>query len=422
MNIKKIRSKYIHPMVAARIESGTKKTLPVIIYSHKTIEAIKDYVQEQNGKIKYELPFINAVAAEIPSDSVDSLAFYNMIKYIDDDTKVFKSINIASQFSGARMVNNYGYKGKDIGIAIIDTGVAPHNDLTKPYNRIVAFKDYVNNRDAPYDDDGHGTHVAGIAAGNGYSNSKYRGIAPEANIIGVKVLDGTGSGSTSDILAGLQWIINNKQKYNIKIVNMSLGTPADAVYREDPLAKGATSAVNHGFTVVTAAGNNGPRMRTINSPGTSPYVITVGAINDNRTTSYDDIFIADFSSRGPTRSGEVKPDVMAPGVDIISLSNKSLSGYTSHSGTSMAAPIISGAAALIYEKNGDISTEQIKRLVKNTAMPIRGESRIAQGAGVANIPRMLDINENQSTTPSPGDKYNRRVVKTDVVDSKKLPL
>lgn len=419
MNINKMRSKYIHPMVAARVESGNKKTLPVIIYSHKTIESIKDYVLEKNGKIKYELPFINAVAAEIPSNNVDTLAFYDMIKYIDDDTKVFKSINIASQFTRARVANHQGYRGKGIGIAIIDTGVAPHNDLVKPYNRIVAFKDYVTNRDSPYDDDGHGTHVAGIAAGNGYSHPEYIGIAPEANIIGVKVLDGTGSGSTSDILAGLQWIINNREKYNIKIINMSLGTPADSVYREDPLAKGATAAVDHGITVITAAGNNGPRRRTINSPGISPYVVTVGAIDDNRTVSYEDVSIANFSSRGPTRSGEIKPDIMAPGVDIVSLSNKSLSGYTSHSGTSMAAPIISGAAALIYEKKGDISPAQVKRIIQNTAMPIRGELRISQGAGVANIPRMLDINENQSVTTSSHNNLNQKNVKTTVIDSKK---
>lgn len=362
------------------------------------------------------MPFINAVAAEIPTDSVDPLAFYDMIKYIDDDTKVFKCINIASQFAGSQTVNKYGYKGKGIGIAIIDTGVAPHNDLTKPYNRIVGFKDYVNNKNSPYDDDGHGTHVAGIVAGNGYSQSKYSGIAPEANIIGVKVLDSSGSGSTSDILAGLQWIINNKEKYNIKIVNMSLGTPADSSYREDPLAKGATGATNHGLTVVTAAGNNGPRRRTINSPGISPYVITVGAINDNRT-SYNDISIANFSSRGPTRSGEIKPDIMAPGVDIVSLSNKNLSGYTSHSGTSMAAPIISGAAALIHEKEGDISPQQIKRIIKNTATPIRGESRLSQGAGIANIPRMLGLDENPSSRHS-SQKRNKRNVKTTVVDSK----
>lgn len=397
MNIKRIRSKYVHPMVSARISAGTRQKLPVIIYSHKTINEIKDCIVNKEGKIKYELPFINAVAAEIPSFSVDPIATHQMIKFIDDDTKVFKSVNIAGEFIGSTKVNTQGYTGKDIGIAIIDTGVAPHHDLARPKDRIIAFKDFLNNRKAPYDDDGHGTHVAGIAAGNGFSSSNYRGVAPEANIIGIKVLDDTGSGSTSDILAGIQWVIDNKDKYNIKIINLSLGTPADTSYREDPLAKGASAASNYGMCVVTAAGNSGPNRRTINSPGISPYVITVGAIDDNRTTSYEDVFVAEFSSRGPTGSGNIKPDILAPGVDIVSLSNTDISGYASHSGTSMATPFVSGAAALLYEKYGDrISPDYIKRIIKSTAVPIRGESRIAQGSGVANITRMLDIQDDNN--------------------------
>jgi len=399
MNMRKVRSKFVHPMVAARISAGTRQSLQVIIYSNKTINEIKDCVVEKNGKIKYELPFINAVAAEIPSDSVDPIALHNMIKFIDDDNKVFKTVDVASEFMGSRVVNDSGYTGKGIGIAIIDTGVAPHSDLVRPTNRIVAFKDFINHRETPYDDDGHGTHVAGIAAGNGYSKSKYKGVAPEANIIGVKTLDETGSGSTSDILAGIQWVVDNKDKYNIKVLNLSLGTPADTSYREDPLAKGASAASNYGICVVTAAGNSGPNRRTINSPGISPYVITVGSIDDNRTTSYEDLFVAEFSSRGPTLSGEIKPDIMAPGVDIMSLSNKNLAGYTSHSGTSMSTPFISGAMALLYEKDGDIFPQQAKKVLKSTAIPIRGEPRISQGAGVADIAKLLNIKKTSTAPP-----------------------
>lgn len=394
MNMNKVRLKHVHPMVMARISAGTKQTLSVIIYSNKTIDEIKECVLEKNGRIKYELPCINAVAAEIPSDSLDHIASHSMIKFIDDDTKVFKTVDIAGTFIGAKEVNDFGYTGKNIGIAIIDTGVAPHNDLVRPLNRIVAFKDFINNKSNPYDDDGHGTHVAGIAAGNGFSLSKYRGIAPEANIIAVKALDESGGGSTSDILAGIQWVIDHKDEYNIKVLNLSLGTPADISYHEDPLAKGAASAVSHGICVVAAAGNSGPNRRTINSPGIHPNVITVGAIDDNRTTSYEDVFVADFSSRGPTPSGKIKPDVLAPGVDIVSLSNSNLSGYISHSGTSMATPFVSGAIALLYDKNREaLSPDRVKRIVQTTAIPIRGESRAAQGFGVANIINMLDIKE-----------------------------
>ncbi len=399
MNMRKVRSKFVHPMVAARISAGTKQSLQVIIYSNRTINEIKDCVVEKKGKIKYELPFINAVAAEIPSESVDPIALHNMIKFIDDDNKVFKTVNIAGEFMGSRVVNNSGYTGKGIGIAIIDTGVAPHHDLVRPTNRIVAFKDFINHRETPYDDDGHGTHVAGIAAGNGFSRSSYKGIAPDADIIAVKTLDETGSGSTSDILAGMQWVVDNKDKYNIKILNLSLGTPADTSYREDPLAKGATAASNYGLCVVTAAGNSGPNRRTINSPGISPSVITVGSIDDNRTTSYEDLFVAEFSSRGPTLTGGIKPDIMAPGVDIVSLSNRNLSGYTTHSGTSMSTPFISGALALLYEKEGNVLPEQAKRALKSTAIPIRGEPRISQGAGVADITKMLNVKKTVNSPP-----------------------
>ncbi|MFA5526992.1 MAG: S8 family peptidase [Peptostreptococcales bacterium] len=391
MNMRKNQRKNIHPMVTARISAGTKTIVPVIIHYHRNIEDVKSFIHGKQGKISYELPFMNAVAAEIPADNVMPVALNKMIKFIDDDTKVFKTMDIASSFMGIRLANNYDYTGENIGIAIIDTGVAPHTDLVKPTNRIIGFKDFIGGKTSPYDDDGHGTHVAGIAAGNGFTTSKYAGIAPKANIIAIKVLDSAGSGNTSNILAGLQWVIDNKEKYNIRIVNMSLGTPADSSHREDPLAKGASAAVAAGLSVIVAGGNSGPNRKTINSPGISPDVITVGAIDDNRTTSFYDIFVADFSSRGPTPSGFSKPDIMAPGVDIMSLSNKQLNGYASHSGTSMATPIISGAAALLYQKNPYLTPRQIKKIIKGTALQIKGVSSLSQGSGVANIPKMLNI-------------------------------
>ncbi|MBF8982320.1 S8 family peptidase [Lutibacter sp. B2] len=388
--LNKIRAQFVHPVVVTRMSAGTKDFIPAIVYSEKTCDHIKECVLNAGGKIKYHLPLINAIAVELPATSIDEVAAHNMIQFINHDAKVFKCMDNASLAIDARLVNDSGYTGKDVGIAIVDTGVYPHNDLVKPTNRIIAFKDIVNGKTSPYDDDGHGTHVAGIAAGNGYSNPIYRGIAPEANIIGVKVLDENGSGSTSDILAGLQWVVDNKDKYNIKIVNMSLGAPADTSYMEDPLAKAAASAVAHGLTVIAAAGNSGPNARTVTTPGISPKVITVGAVDDNKTYSYEDDFVADFSSRGPTPSGLVKPNIVAPGVDIISLSYKGSTKYVSHSGTSMASPMVAGSAALLLEKEPDLTPSEISSKMTNTAVNIN-ESRNAEGSGIISIRGMLDL-------------------------------
>ncbi|HHY91204.1 MAG TPA: S8 family serine peptidase, partial [Clostridiales bacterium] len=221
--------------------------------------------------------------------------------------------------------------------------------------------------------------------------------APEANIIGVKVLDETGSGNTSDILAGIQWVVDNKDKYNIKVLNMSFGSPADKIYHQDPLAKAASAAVSSGLTVVAAAGNNGPNQGTITSPGNSPSVITVGAADDNRTTSYEDDFVAEFSSRGPAPGGVAKPNLVAPGVDIISLSNKG-NAYTSQSGTSMATPMVAGAAALLYEKYPNLSPSEVRSRIIRTAIPIQG-NRFAQGAGILNIQGMINFNDKGTLQP-----------------------
>ncbi|MBB6214533.1 serine protease AprX [Anaerosolibacter carboniphilus] len=398
MNQNMVRKKFVHPTVQKRIAAGSKQTLSVIVYSQGRCDHIRECIQQAGGKIKYELPAIHAIAAEIPAESVDQVAAHHMVQFINDDAKVFKCMDFASLAANASLANEAGYTGKGVGIAILDTGVYPHYDLVRPTNRIIAFKDFINSRPQPYDDDGHGTHVAGIAAGNGFSNERYKGIAPEANIIGVKVLDEEGSGTTSDIIAGIQWVIDNKEKYNIKVVNMSFGSPADNSHRDDPLSRAAAAAVQSGLTVVVSAGNSGPNARTITSPGITPSVITVGAVDDNRTSTYADDFVADFSSRGPTPSGGIKPDVVAPGVNITSLSNTGPTAYVSHSGTSMASPMVAGVAALMYEQDANLSPSSVKNKLMNTCVAI-GEPKTAEGSGIININKALGV---EDITPSQG--------------------
>ncbi|MDF2655326.1 MAG: peptidase [Bacillota bacterium] len=373
---------------------------PVIIYSKSTINEIRDCIIENYGQIKYELPFINAVSVEIPKEKITKLAAHNMIGSISEDAIVSKTpINPRAKSVKATCGNFeedieriYGSteRGKGVGVAVIDTGVSPHYDLIKPRNRIIAFKDLLSNRELPYDDDGHGTHVAGIIAGNGYTTGKFTGTAPCANIVALKALDDSGNGTESDILAALQWIVNNGHYYNIRVINLSLGIKVESPYDDDPLIKGANAAVRYGYTVVTAAGNNGPGKCTINSPGTSPLVITVGAVDLTRS---DDgyIKVANFSSRGPTLAGDTKPDIVAPGVDICSLDGKNLKGYAVQSGTSMAAPIVSGVAACLYAMRPDLTPAQVKQILVQDAMPLKREDRFAQGRGLLNYRMFLNL-------------------------------
>lgn len=257
-------------------------TTPYIIFSRKNCTAIRSCILQNYGYIRYEFPFINALAVEVPDEKIPNIRAHKRVAMIARDGSVSKlplapghteSVDIKSirqiicgpkesaDTSENLKAKNQNKKtafmlskpkaqslpftenqGFGTTIAIIDTGVAPHYDLIKPYNRIIAFKDFVNDRTEPYDDDGHGTHVAGIAAGNGYAvGNRYFlcGTAPMAQIAAIKALDETGSGTTSDILAAMQWIAENKDKYNIKVVNLSLGISADAENPIDPLVIGA---------------------------------------------------------------------------------------------------------------------------------------------------------------------------------------
>lgn len=250
----------------------------------------------------------------------------------------------------------------------------------------------------------HATHVAGIIAGNGYSSrGKYTGIAPESNILAIKALDSEGSGNTSNIIAAISYVVETKEKYNTKILNLSIGSPANNSCRDDPLCQAVTNAVINGITVVVAAGNSGPDERTILSPGISPNVITVGAVDDKRTIDSSDDTIATFSSRGPTKEGLVKPDIVAPGVDINSLSNTKLDGYKPLSGTSMATPLISGSIALLLNKYGNISSKDIKQKLMSSCIDLN-ESKENQGAGLVNLQKLFydekkDVSKNNPPQP-----------------------
>jgi serine protease AprX len=289
---------------------------------------------------------------------------------------------------GARTVQeSLGLTGAGIGVAIIDSGVSTwHDDLTNttaklfPYGnqRVAKFVDFVNGRTLPYDDNGHGSHIAGIIAGNGYdSKGEKAGIAPGASLVSLKVLDANGQGTISNIIAALGWIATNSKTYNIRVVNMSIGAGVYESYWTDPLTLATKALTDKGITVVAAAGNMGKNAQghlqwgAITAPGNAPWVLTVGATSTMGTLTRNDDEIASYSSSGPTALDfEAKPDLVAPGTGTVSLavpgstfySTKAaylLDGklklgskpYLALSGTSMAAPVVTGTVALMLQAN-----------------------------------------------------------------------
>ncbi|MDA8351873.1 MAG: S8 family serine peptidase [Firmicutes bacterium] len=317
------------------------------------------------------------------------------VKRVYLDRKVYALLDTAAPAVNAPLAWKYGNTGERTGIAIIDTGIHAHPDLMNPEPRIAAFKDFVKGKTSPYDDNGHGTHCAGDAAGNGYaSDGKYKGPAPGAKLIGVKVLDKAGSGQLSDVISGIEWCIQNREKYNIRVLSLSLGSRTNSSYKDDPVAQAVEKAWDHGITVVAAAGNDGPDPGTISSPGIHPRIITVGASNDKGTPTIRDDEAASFSSRGPTPDGVTKPDLLAPGTDIVSLrvprsyidkmspDSRINRHYTTLSGTSMATPIVAGMAAVLLTHQPDLTPDEVKRELVQAAQSLELPPNV-QGEGLA---------------------------------------
>ena len=339
-----------------------------------------------------ELPAVGGIATEIPIGRLKEVVEDARVKRVTLDREVKALMDVAAPSVYAPAVWDELVTGAGVGVAVIDTGIHPHDDFTKPINRIVGFCDFVRNRNEPYDDNGHGTHVAGIAAGNGYrSNGRYRGIAPGARLIGVKVLDAQGSGRLSTVIQGIQWCIERRAQLGIRVINLSLGAPAVDSYRDDPLAMAVEAAWENGIVVCAAAGNEGPGARTIATPGIHPRVITVGASDDQGTARRGDDTVALFSGRGPTIDDIQKPDLVAPGVGItapnsprstIAVQNRRKSAdYVSLSGTSMATPVCSGIVALTLEKNPGLSPDEVKRRLLDSAATL-GLDRNTEGRGL----------------------------------------
>ncbi|GAA0488595.1 serine protease AprX [Salinibacillus aidingensis] len=398
---------FLHQAFENRLKRSKK--LPVIIqfdpdaYDAGCHEVKK--IANRHGKNKVNKYFsrISCCSADVTPNSLEEmLTSCKHIKKVYKNKRVHALLDVAVESANARNVVRNGSQltGKGTKIAIVDTGIYPHQDLS---GRITDFVDFVNDESDPYDDNGHGTHCAGDAAGNGSaSSSQYRGPAPEASLAGVKVLDSMGSGSLDTIMDGIDWCISYNEMNpdsKIDVMSMSLGTSAQDYGNEDqdPMVQMVEEAWRKGITVVVAAGNSGPDRQTISSPGISDRVITVGALDDRNTANTrSDDEIASFSSRGPTIYGEEKPDIVAPGADIISLrspnsyldklqpSNRVGENYFTLSGTSMATPICAGVVSLMLQNNPGLTPDQVKELLKTNTTHWDNRDPNVYGAGYIN--------------------------------------
>ena len=298
--------------------------------------------------------------------------------------------------------------GKGIGVAVVDSGIASHSALA---GKVVAAVNFASGEAGTTDGYGHGTHIAGIIAGSVTSSPTplYKnGVAPGAHLVNVRVLNRVGVGYTSDVIAGIQWVVANRVKYSIRVMNLSLGHPIQQPCTFDPLCLAAENAVAQGLVVVASAGNAGkdaegrPVLGSVSTPGNAPGVITVGALNTWNTVMRDDDTVTTYSSRGPTRYDMLlKPDVVAPGNKIVSLeaagsylastypmlhvAGSGTNAYSMMSGTSMAAAMVSGGAALLLQSTPSLTPRHVKVGLQTTAEFMPEAGLVAAGTGSVNL-------------------------------------
>ena len=343
----------------------------------------------------FTYPSISGFATNLTKGQIIALAQDNDVKQLEFDAPVYPHLDTAQQWFGTTKArtdfsvdgNADGfatYSKDDIVIAILDTGIDPnHVDLDG--GKIIAWHDFTqNNQQTPYDETGpcvgHGSHVASIAAGEGDGNANFKGVAPRAALIGLKVLRKQGNnctGQTSRVDNAIQWVIDNKNTFNIKVANMSLGT-SGCSDGTDSTSLLVNQAVNAGVVMTVSAGNEGPGTCTIGSPAAAANAITVGAMSDvtPRTSSgafgcgsapYRGFYLICFSSRGLTADGRMKPDIASPGAFINAAAAGTTNSYKELSGTSMASPFTAGLAALMLDANPGLTPAGVKAAIESTA-------------------------------------------------------
>ena len=336
-----------------------------------------------SSEVDFELEFrywlIDSIAGTVELNRIHELVDLPGVVFVELDGILGIQMEDVVPAHGVDLVwQDTGYTGEGVTMAIIDTGIDGNHtalddlddDNTTNDPKIVAFYDAINNPEAtngteifPYDDNGHGTHCAGITAGTGAPDYRHIGVAPRANLVGVKVLDGGGSGSFAAVMAGMEWTVEKRHEFNIRAASMSLGALTGAIEwtssEEESVNRMANEMMRAGVTLFIAAGNSGGTA-TIGTPGSAEDVITVGSLDKNTA-------IAVYSSQGPTEEGRVKPNVAFVGSSVNAPDANTGDGYVALSGTSMATPGAAGVAVLMYQANPDLSPFDIRNIMQETA-------------------------------------------------------
>jgi serine protease AprX len=400
----------------------------VIVQKQDQGDEAEKLVTELGGEVTTDLHIINGFGADLPSHAVPQLAQSASVRWISLDAPMVGSR--VEHEDNDLPPNTYDttinadkvwsrYQGNGVGLAVVDSGINPAEDFYNTstwQSRLVKSASFNSGWNQNiYDIYGHGSHVAGVAAGSGKQgyDPKYVGVAPKANLVNVKVSDDNGNSTASSVVRGLQWINDNRQAYNIRVVNISLNSSVAESYNVNPLCAAAEILWFNGIVVVVSAGNGGAA--NLLPPANDPYVITVGATDERGTADPSDDVLAPFSAYGTTADGFAKPDLVAPGKDIISLlsmPNSKLAlqhphnvvdqNYFRMSGTSVAAPMVSGAAALIIQSNPGLNPNQVKYRLMATARPFDTSARA--GAGYLDIQAAISSTTTQkanlTSTPS----------------------
>ncbi len=367
------------------------------------------------------LPLVRSYRARLNAFEIERLLEADQVEYVSVDHKLRlfgkgksdsdgtgnafnRALGAEQQFQGREMTNNLGVNGQNIVVAVFDSGLAGNGDIGG--DRVVEIVDFTSGSPVlsglsdPY---GHGTHVAGIVAGSGAKSAgQYAGLATEAKLLVIRVVGPDGTGYTSNLIQAIDWVIANRDRYAVRVANLSLGHPALDSYRNDPLCQAVERMVAAGIVSVVSAGNLGKLDQQpeiwggISSPGISPAVITVGAVNTQGTVSHSDIISTTYSSRGPTIDGIFKPDLVAPGNRIPSLraSNSHLGDqaelridrdYMYLSGSSMAAAYVSSTVAMMLEANPKLTPRMVKGLLIASAVKLVYPHMLEQGNGLLNV-------------------------------------
>jgi serine protease AprX len=422
----------LSPNLAALLDRLAENDLVPVIVTTASLAGVadEDDARAAGAAVGHRFGTLNGYSARVPAGMLRRLARGSNVAWISYDHPVrsFNDLNY-STVGADRAAIQFGIEGgnldgRGVTVAVVDSGIADHPDLA---GRQLLEVEIVGHEKGFADPYGHGTHVAGIIAGGGDSSSgpgafrRFNGIAPRAGLISVRVLDSSGGGRVSDVLAGIDWVVGHKDHYHIRVMNLSLGHPVDQSYATDPLCQAVERAWQAGIVVVAAAGNAGAAgYATIHSPGNDPSIITVGASNNYRSATRSDDILTSYTSRGPTPfDHRVKPDLVAPGNRTISLRSEGSTLDTLHpelrvkqgayrsdpasagldspyfelSGSSMAAGVVSGMAALMIQSDPSLTPDTVKARLMKSAEKLAGYDVFSEGAGFADLYAALSLSD-----------------------------